>query len=299
MEQALDLAQHYFVPFIFVISIVVFVHEFGHYWVARRCGVKIETFSIGFGKEIFGWNDKHGTRWQVSWLPLGGYVKMYGDSSAASTPDGKVHEMTAEEKKVAFFHQSVNKRLAIVVAGPAFNYLFAVVVLAGLFMFQGQPYSPAEVGSLVENGAAARAGVQVGDRVSKIDGETIERFEDIKRLIALNAGTPIHLEVVRAGATVAMTMTPEIVEMTDRFGGKHKLGRIGVMTDKIEYKKWPAHKAISQAVVETWNLTTGALRHLACWLRPCQACFPPMGLLSATFVLRVWSVWSPAPSPPA
>src|SRR5580700_3567542 len=117
MEHLLNNITHYVIPFIIVISIVVFVHEFGHYWVARRCGIKIETFSIGFGKEIFGWTDAHGTRWKVSWLPLGGYVKMFGDADPASSPDPAVHKMTAKEKKVAFFHQGVGKRMAIVAAG--------------------------------------------------------------------------------------------------------------------------------------------------------------------------------------
>src|ERR1700722_8177176 len=181
MLQILDLAQHYVLPFLVVISVVVFVHEFGHYWVARRCRIKIEVFSIGFGPEIFGWNDKHGTRWKVSWLPLGGYVKMYGDSNAASSPDESVHKMTAAQKKVAFFHQSVNKRMAVVVAGPASNYLFAIVVLALLFMFQGQPYTSANVGAVVADSAAAKAGIQPGDRVLSLDGSTIDRLEDIKR----------------------------------------------------------------------------------------------------------------------
>src|SRR6202789_1422318 len=119
MESIFNLAAHYAVPFIIVISVVVFVHLFGHYWVARRCGVKIETFSIGFGPEIFGWTDKHGTRWKVSLLPLGGFLKMFGDGGPASTPDGKVFEMTDEEKRVAFYHQHVDKRMAVVVAGPA------------------------------------------------------------------------------------------------------------------------------------------------------------------------------------
>ena len=134
LHDIINLAPHYALPFIFVISIVVFVHEFGHYWVARRCGVKIEAFSIGFGHEIFGWTDGHGTRWKVCWLPLGGYVKMFGDSNPASMPGEGVKTMTDEEKRVAFFHQHVDKRMAVVVAGPAFNYLFAIVVLAFLLM---------------------------------------------------------------------------------------------------------------------------------------------------------------------
>src|SRR5580704_1277660 len=150
MESLFNLAVHYALPFIVVISVVVFVHEFGHYWVARRCGIKIETFSIGFGHEIFGWNDRHGTRWKVSWLPLGGYVKMYGDGSAASTPDETVHSMTAAQRKVAFYHQSVNKRMAVVVAGPAANYVFAILVLALLFMFQGQTYIDPIAGEVIQ-----------------------------------------------------------------------------------------------------------------------------------------------------
>ena len=260
MEHFVTLAAHYTVPFIIVISVVVFVHEFGHYWVARRCGIKIETFSIGFGREIFGWTDKHGTRWKVSWLPLGGFVRMYGDGSAASTPGGDLHKMTAAEKKVAFYHQHVDKRMAVVIAGPVSNYLFAILVLAGLFIFNGQPYTPAEVSSVIESSAAAKAGIKAGDRVVAIDGQSVDRFEDIKRIVALNAGTPISIEADRAGKHVAFNLTPDIVTMTDNFGGQHKVGRIGIASDKIDYKKQPPLEAVRQSFIETWNLTAGTLR---------------------------------------
>ncbi len=255
-----DLALHYALPFLAVITVVVFVHEFGHYWVARRCGVKIDAFSIGFGREIFGWNDTHGTRWKVSWLPLGGYVKMYGDGSAASTPDKTVHTMTDEQKKVAFFHQSVGKRMAVVVAGPASNYLFAILVLSLLFIFQGQPYTPTDVSAVIENSAAAKAGIQPGDHVLTLDGNTVDRFEDIKRIVALNAGTPVPVEVDRKGEHLTFTVTPEIMSVTDRFGGEHKIGRIGISSTDLKYEKWSPPKAVEQAVVETWNLTTGTLK---------------------------------------
>ncbi len=260
MEHLLHLVTHYMVPFIIVISVVVFVHEFGHYWVARRCGIKIETFSIGFGQEIFGWTDKHGTRWKVSWLPLGGYVKMYGDGSAASTPDATVHSMTAAQKKVSFYHQNVDKRMAVVVAGPASNYIFAIIVLAFLFAFSGQPHTPAEVSSVVENGAAAKAGIQPGDRITAIDGQSIDRFEDIKRIISLNAGTPVAIDVMRSDQIQHFTMTPDIVNMTDNFGGQHKVGQIGIKSTKLEYVKQPPLKAVKGAFVETWNLTSGTLK---------------------------------------
>ncbi len=260
MLHILNFAQHYALPFIVVISIVVFVHEFGHYWVARRCGVKIETFSLGFGQEIFGWTDKRGTRWKVSWLPLGGYVKMFGDGSAASTPDASVHTMNDEEKRVAFYHQHVDKRMAVVVAGPASNYLFAIIVLTMLFMFQGQPYSPADIGTVMEDGVAAKAGLLAGDHVVAVDNYVVDRFEDIKRIVALNAGTPIPVQIERNGVPMDFTITPDVVSTTDRFGGDHKLGRIGIASDKIVYRKWPPLKALQQAVLEAWNLTSGTIK---------------------------------------
>lgn len=260
MENILAIAAHYTIPFIIVISVVVFVHEFGHYWVARRCGVKIETFSLGFGREIFGWTDKHGTRWKVSWLPLGGYVKMFGDANVASTPDASVHTMTEAEKKVSFFHQPVGKRMAVIVAGPASNYLFAVVVLALLFVFNGQPFTPAYVSAVVEGGAAAKAGLRPGDLIVKIDDQEISRFEDVKRIVALNIGTPITVEVVRNGVHLPIGVTPAIKTMTDNFGGAHKIGQIGIQSEKIEYIKQPPLTAVEQSFLETWNLTTSTLK---------------------------------------
>ncbi len=260
LQNILSLAPHYVLPFVVVISIVVFVHEFGHYWVARRCGVKIEAFSIGFGPEIFGWTDTHGTRWKVCYLPLGGYVKMYGDSNAASMPDGSVRDMNDDEKRVAFFHQSVNKRMAVVVAGPAANYLFAIVVLAVLFMFQGMPYTVPNISTVVENGVAAKAGLLKGDHVVSVDGEKVERFEDIKRIVSLNAGSPMAVEVLRDDKPMHFSLTPEIVTMTDRFGGEHKIGRIGITSDELRYKKFSPPAAVFHAAAETWNITAGTLK---------------------------------------
>ena len=262
LQHILSLAPHYALPFIIVISVVVFVHEFGHYWVARRCGVKIEAFSIGFGKEIFGWTDKHGTRWKVSWLPLGGYVKMFGDADASSRPDDAVKAMTDDEKKVAFFHQSVNKRIAIVFAGPATNYLFAILALAFLFMVEGQPYSSPRISDIVENGVAAQAGLRVGDIVQTVDGTKVDRFEDIRRIVSLNEGTPLPIDVDRDGQMLSFTLTPEVTTIKDHFGGEHKLGRIGIVAKEIEHKKWPPLMALKQAVVETGTMTADTLKSM-------------------------------------
>jgi regulator of sigma E protease len=260
MPHILSVAQQYLLPFIVVIGIVVFVHEFGHYWVARRCGIRIVTFSIGFGHPIFGWTDKHGTRWQIGWLPLGGYVKMFGDADPASTPDAAVKTMTDDEKKVSFFHQSVNKRIAVVVAGPAFNYLFAIAALALLFMFQGQPYSPAIIGNIQENSAAAHAGLQPGDKILSVYGESVSRFEDIRRIVSLNPGVPMDVVVERDSAVQTFSMTPETSTQTDRFGDQHRVGKIGIISDKIDYKKWPPLKAVGQATLESWELTSTTLK---------------------------------------
>ena len=260
MQNILALAQNYALPFILVISIVVFAHEFGHYWVARRCGIRIMSFSIGFGMPLFGWTDKHGTRWQVALLPFGGYVKMYGDSDPASTPDEAVKTMTEEEKKVSFFHQPVNKRLAVVAAGPVANYIFAILVLTVLFIFQGQPFSSPVISGVQENGVAAHAGIQPGDKFISIDDEHINRFEDIKRIIALSTGAPVTVVVERKGVTQNIVMTPEVTPQTDRFGGTHQMGKIGVVSGNLDYKKWSPLMAVKQATLETWDMSASTLR---------------------------------------
>ena len=260
MYHLLSLLRDYALPFIVVISVVVFVHEYGHFWVARKCGIRVESFSIGFGKSIFGWTDKHGTRWQVAWLPLGGYVKMFGDADPASSPDESVKHMSEEEKKISFFHQSVNKRMAVVVAGPATNYIFAIIVLAFLFVFEGQPFSPAVISSLQDNSVAAHAGLLPGDKIIQIDDRKIERFEDIKRMVAMNDGKPIAVRIERNGADQTFTMTPEIAVMQDRFGGEHKMGKLGIVSDKLDHRKLSPLKAIEQAAIETWDMSADTLK---------------------------------------
>jgi regulator of sigma E protease len=261
MATFLDLFKEYGVlPFIIIISAIVFIHEFGHYWVARRCGVRIVTFSINFGRPLFSWLDKHGTRWQVGWLPLGGYVKMFGDADPSSArPDESVKEMTEEEKKVSFFHQSVNKRMAIVIAGPVANYLLAIIILTALFIFHGQPFTQPIVTAVVDNGAASRAGLMVNDRVVSVDGETISRFEDIVRIVSLNAGTPISMLVNRNGAEQTIDLTPDVVTEKS-FLGEHHLGRIGITSDKVDFKKWSVLVALREATKETWNQSATMLR---------------------------------------
>lgn len=190
-------------PFILVLSLLIFVHEFGHYIVARMCGVKVIKFSIGFGRELFGRTDKNGTRWKFCMIPLGGYVQMFGDTDPASAHHTEGVEegdhcrpFTDEEKKVAFYAQPIAKRAAIVAAGPGINYLFAILILTGLYWIQGEPYLPAVAAALVKDQPAAQAGIQVDDKILALNGQKVERFEDLREITTLNMGKEMDVELV-------------------------------------------------------------------------------------------------------
>src|SRR6266700_7382408 len=179
----------YAIPFLFVLTIVVFFHELGHFLVARYAGVKVLTFSLGFGPELFGFNDRHGTRWKISAVPLGGYVKFFGDDSEASTPSTEtLSNMTEEERSGSFHHKKVGPRAAIVAAGPIANFILAIVIFTCLFTFFGKPSTTARVDKIEANSAAAAAGFQVGDVVTVIDGKTIGSFSDMQRVVGTHAG---------------------------------------------------------------------------------------------------------------
>ena len=254
-------ALNYVLPFLIVLSIVVVVHEFGHFWVARRCGVRVESFSIGFGPEIVGRKDRHGTRWKLSWFPLGGYVKMFGDSDPASIGvDEKAADFSEAEKKVAFYTQSVLKRFAIVGAGPFFNYLFAIVVLAVMFTAYGQAYTPPVAEAVQEDTAAFRAGVKPGDRIVSIDGKNIDSFEAIKRFMALNVGSSIDVVVEREGERLTLPVAPDMIRATDRFGREHIAWKLGIGSNSQDYRALSFPDAMLQAVVETWDLSASTLK---------------------------------------
>lgn len=225
--------------FILVLSVLVFVHEWGHYIVARMCGVKVEAFSIGFGKELFGFEDKRGTRWKFSLIPLGGYVKLFGDTDPASAGHTenvedeeaeKPRPMTEAEKKQAFFAKPVWQRALVVVAGPAINYLFAIIILAGLFAINGQPVTPGRAAAIVEGSAADQNGFQPHDLIVSIDDKNIRDFEDIRREMMIALDTPKHFVVQRGERELDIHATPEKVTLEDRFGFPHSKGILGVMS---------------------------------------------------------------------
>jgi len=247
--------------FLVVLTALVFVHELGHYLVARWNGVKVEIFSIGFGPEIFGWWDRAGTRWKFSAIPLGGYVKMFGDSDAASTPSAGLRTMTLEEQRVSFHHKRLGQRAAIVAAGPVANFVFAILLFAILYVTVGQPFTPPDVGAVSPGSAAEKAGIQTGDYILSIDGTAITRFEQVQQIVQLNQGTPIDMVVRRNGAEVPLTLTPQVVEEKDIFGSMHRRGRIGVRGGSApEYVKRDPATALWHAAGETWNISFGTLK---------------------------------------
>lgn len=218
----------YLIPFLFVLTIVVFFHELGHFSVARWFGVKVDVFSIGFGREIFGWNDRHGTRWKVSWIPLGGYVKFAGDENAASVPDRDKLAAIPEEQKAGLFHfKPLHQRAAVVAAGPFANFILAIVIFASVFMFAGRQVSTPLVGEVVEGSPAAAAGFLPGDMIVSIDGSSVQSFEDIQIYVSTTPATMTFV-VERDGDQLTLVATPQINEITDRFGNVHKVPQLGI-----------------------------------------------------------------------
>ena len=243
----------YALPFLFVLTIVVFFHELGHFWVARRCGVKIEAFSIGFGPELFGFYDRHGTRWKIAAIPLGGYVRFYGDDSAASTPDQEaLDKMNETERSVSFFYKPVGQRAAIVAAGPIANFILAILIFAGIFMFYGKQASPARVNTVFPNSAAAEAGFKTGDLVLTIDGKKIETFTDMQRIVAINPDVTLDFTVDRDGKEIVLKAKPKLDEHKDRFGNLLRVGRLGITGLMDPPVRVGPFAALSLGAAETW-----------------------------------------------
>jgi regulator of sigma E protease len=247
----------YVIPFLFVLTIVVFFHELGHFLVARWCGIKVVTFSIGFGPELIGFNDRYGTRWKLAAIPLGGYVKFFGDENAASVPDADaVDKMQPEERKVSFFHQPVSARAAVVVAGPLANFILAIVIFAGVFALYGKQVATARVDAVQAGSAAAEAGFKPGDLVVSIDGRAIESFADMQRVVSVNAGTSLDIKVDRGGATVALTAVPALKEIKDNFGNTHRIGVLGISRsmapEDVKTQTVDPLSALWMGVEETW-----------------------------------------------
>ena len=259
----IDTIWTYVVPFLVILTIVVFVHELGHYLIARINGVKIEVFSIGFGRELVGWNDRHGTRWKISLIPLGGYVKFFGDDSAASTPQKGLSELNPSEREVSFHHKRLGQRAAIVVAGPVANLGFAVIVYAILFMTFGQVFAPPVIDEVVAESAAAEAQFKPGDRITEINGSSISRFSEIQQFVRMNPGRELRVLVKRNEAEIELSVTPKLSKITDNFGREREIGLLGVTrAGGVEMVRHDPFTAIVLAFSETGRVVTLTLDYI-------------------------------------
>ncbi|NBX02802.1 MAG: RIP metalloprotease RseP [Alphaproteobacteria bacterium] len=257
----MELFFHNLASFFIVLSTIVFIHEFGHYIVAKMCGVRITAFSIGFGKEICGFNDRSGTRWKFSLLPLGGYVKMFGDASAASNADVDAYAaMSNEERAVTFYHKPLYKKAAIVAAGPIANFILTIAIFTYFIATTGLPSTEPVVGTVMESSPALEAGLQKGDRILKINDDKVSSFSDIPYLISTNLGTPVDLLVERGGAQQHIILTPREVEDDDGLGNKIKRPLIGIRSADIIYHDVGLARALVESVDRTYMVTVTTLK---------------------------------------
>src|SRR5689334_18841410 len=258
----------YVVPFLFVLTIVVFFHELGHFLMARLCGIRVLVFSIGFGPEIAGFNDRYGTRWKISAVPLGGYVKFFGDDNAASVPDQSAAAVMSDaERKDSFMFQPVRSRAAVVAAGPIANFVLAIAIFAAIFMTVGKQTTSARVDTVQAASAAEAAGFKPGDLVTAINGEKIESFSDMQRIVSISAGETLSIDVDRGGAPINLKATPQLKELKDNFGNVHRLGVLGISRSMspgdIKTEKAGPLRAIVMGAQETWFVVDRTLAYIS------------------------------------
>ncbi len=256
-------AVYYVVPFIVLLGILVFVHELGHYLMAKFTGVKVAEFSLGFGKKLWGFRDRSGTEWKLCAVPLGGYCKFLGDGDAASSTDESA-ELPEEDKKYAFAYQNPFKKLAIVIAGPGANYLFAILIFAGVFFFMGKVDFPAVVGDVIDGGAAQAAGVLKGDRILKVNGKTVDSFAQVRQEVELNTNPEVSLEIKRGDEIIHLSFPlksiPLEVENNQAAGAKPMLGIQSLNVVEVTPEDVSVFEALSDASKETWRITVMTLR---------------------------------------
>ena len=249
----LEITWDYVIPFLFVLTVLIYVHEWGHYGVARLNNVRVEVFSIGFGPEIYGWTNEAGTRWKISAVPLGGYVKMFGEDAMAE----EKRELTPGELAVSFHHKSLGQRAAIVSAGPLANFLFAIVLLAGLLSIVGTPRQMAGVGEILPASAAADAGLKTGDRIISINGEPLASFDDLIEVVSANPGVRLDFIILRDGLEIPIAATPRPVTRENAAGQPVVIGQLGVRSDpgQVVYTRQNPIRATLMAVEQTAAMT--------------------------------------------
>lgn len=256
-------AVYYVVPFIVLLGVLVFVHELGHYLMAKFTGVKVDEFSIGFGKKLWGFTDRSGTEWKICAIPLGGYCKFLGDGDAASSTDESA-SVAEEDKKYAFAFQNPFKKLAIVIAGPAANYVFAILVFAGVFFFLGKVDFPAVVGEVIKGGAAEQAGVLAGDRILKVNGKAVNSFAEVRQEVDMNTAEKVSLEIKRGEQFITLSFPLKVIPLEEEVNQpaepKAMLGIRSVNIVEVQPSQISLAAAFRDATMETWRITEMTLR---------------------------------------
>lgn len=257
----------YIVPFVVVLSLLVFVHEMGHYLVGRWSGIRVLAFSVGFGPEIVGFTDRHGTRWKISAIPLGGYVRFFGDEDASSKPDmEKLKTMSPEDRERSFAGAKLWKRAATVAAGPIANFLLAIVIFATLFSIYGRSVADPVVAEVKPQSAAAEAGILPGDLLFAIDGAKVETFDDVRRYVSIRPEQRIVVTIERNGEKMDLPMVPKRTDMTDQFGNKIEIGLIGIVTNQevghFRVQTYTPLAALREGTVQTWYIVTGTFKYI-------------------------------------
>lgn len=254
----------YVLPLLFVLTVVVFIHELGHFWVGRRCGVGVKTFSLGFGPEIAAFEDRLGTRWRLAAIPLGGYVKFHGDGNVASSPDeAELSKMTAEDRARSFFHKPVAQRAAIVAAGPIANFILAIVIFAGIAYAYGRPVLTPRIEKVQDGSVAERAGFIAGDVVRSVAGNSVDSFGELQRYISVRPDESMAFVVDRGGRQVTLVATPALREFKTSFGTQ-RVGILGIQAsnDPADFRieQQGVVSALRLGVSETWFVVerTGA-----------------------------------------
>ena len=255
-------------PFIVLILVVVFIHEYGHYYFAKKYGVMVTDFSIGFGKELFGWNDKLGTRWKICWIPLGGYVKFFGDRNVFSQSDQEeiIKKYNEEERKKLFILKPLYQRSLIVAAGPVANFVLAVIIFSFIYMFVGKDFTPAVINEVQKDSPAEVAGLMKNDVILEIDGTKVNSILDVSKLITMSTSDFIDFKVSRYDQNVLLKVKPNIVEAEDNLGNKINKRMIGIMlgpyNNKVNHVKLGPAKALYYSLNEVYFVTISTLKYL-------------------------------------
>jgi len=257
----INLVIHNLLSFLVIISLIVFIHEFGHFLVARLCGVKVDEFAIGFGKKLFSWRDKKGTQWKFCLLPLGGYVKMHGDRNAASIADPElVAKMSEEEKKISFVGKNVWQRMAIVSAGPIANFILAIFLFTVLFKINGINKVLPIIDEVLPNSAAYESGLKKGDEIIAIEEKKISEFDQIREYVILAKERELNFEIKRGEKILALKISPKIEVRKDFFGDEVKLATLGISAASVDHRNLNIIQSFGEASKETYKISIAVFK---------------------------------------